>query len=268
MALAVRTAVLLWGRDSASKYREALRRLPDRVDGLTIFSDLPRQEAGELHYLRFAELDGANPFDLVVHNLDDAPEFTSSFPYVVRRPGVLFLGDVYLHRYARAAGHSALDSWGYRWIVGAACPERADALARLAEAGIPPGALARKLPLAPALARRSAAVVVPDYRSWQLLDAEKNMPSVSVITPPGTSVLDGQGSSSTEFEAFADAVERMLPSWIESAKDAAAAIPPLEHPHRDLLALEHRLVLERFDEEDRAMAELAAQPLDEMLGRP
>jgi len=264
----VRAAVMLWGRDAASKYRQALQQLPDRMDGFTIFSDLPQQGARELHYLRFAELDGADPFDLVVHNLDDAPEFASSFPYVVRRPGVLFLGDIYMHRYARATSHSALDGWGYRWIVGAACPERADALARLAEAGIPPGALARKLPLAPALARRSAAVVVPDYDSWLLFDAEEYMPPIAVIAPPDISAPEGEVSPSSEFEAFADAFERMLPSWIERAKEAASTIPPLEHPHRDLLGLERRRVFERFDEEDRALAELVAKPLVELLGAP
>ena len=252
---------MLWGRRSPSLYREALREFAAERDEVTVFSEDPEEREGELHYLRFAEEDGKSSFDLTLHNVDDGPEFAASFPYLARCPGVIFFGDIFLHGYARATSHSALDGWGYRWIVGVACPDQADSLARLADEGYEPGALARTVPLARALAVRSAAAVVPDFNSQRLLGEGEDMPPVSVIPPPGEKELGG--GSQGEFPAT---LERMIPKWVERAVHAEWTIAPLDHPHRDLPAVERARVSGRFAEEDGHLAAKALERLEELFG--
>jgi hypothetical protein len=250
----MRVAVMLWGGQAPSLYRESLRRLAEEA-GFAIFSDSPRAES-ELFYLRFSERDGRNPFDLVIHNVDDAPEFSASFPYIVGRPGVLFLGDLFLHGYARAVSHAATDGWGYRWIVNVACPEEAETLVSLAERGIGPGALARKILLAPALAVRSAAVVVPDFDSWRKIFGMKDVPPVEVIPP---------AEREEGIERFQEAVERKLPKWADWARAAAENIAPLEHPYRFPLEVERQRVVERFWDEDKGLAGFVTECLAELM---
>ena len=168
---------------------------------------------------------------------------------------MLFLGDVFLHRYARAVSHSPHDGWGYRWILAVACPQQADALARLAERDLDPGALASTVPLARALAVRSAAVVVPDFRSLRLLGGGGEMPPVSVIPPPGE-----------EFEQFAATLSRVAPHWLARTERAEATIAPLDHPNRNLLEVERGRVRERFGEGDGPLLEKALERLDELFG--
>jgi hypothetical protein len=246
---------MLWGGEAASLYRDALRSFA-REEGCAVFSDSPRTVEGELHYLRFAQEDRSEPFDLIFHNVDDAPECAAAFPYIVRRPGVLFLGDTFLHRFARAVRHSPLDGWGYRWIVGVACPEQADALARLAADGMEAGASARTVALARAPAVRSAATVVPDFDSLRRLGGGSEMPPVSVIPPPA-----GEG-----FAAFAGTIRRVIPHWLARVEVARQTIPPLEHPHLDLPAVERERLLDRFVEEEHPLAAPLLERLDELVG--
>ena len=246
---------MLWGGESPSIYRGALKRFAADLEDANVFSDAPDEAAGELHYLRFPALDSAGRFELVLHNVDDGAEFSASFPYIARRPGVLFLGDVFLHRYARAVSHSPRDGWGYRWILGVACPEQADALARLAEHGIDPGALTTNVPLARALAVRSAAVVVPDFRSQHLLGGGSDMPPVSVIPPPEEG-----------FDAFASTLRRVAPHWLARTARAEETIAPLEHPNRDLLEVERGRVREHFGGGGDALLRKALERLDELFG--
>ncbi|HUX08517.1 MAG TPA: hypothetical protein VMX35_14545 [Acidobacteriota bacterium] len=252
----MRIAVFIWGGEEKSLYREALRRFGRERAGAVIFSDTPDIDHGELHYLRFWAKDREERFDLLFHNVDDGARFAAAFPYIAGHHGVLFFGDIYLHRFARAMSHSALDGWGYRWILGVTCPRQADALARLAQEGIAPGVLAKMVPLGRALAVRSAAVVVKDFDVARALGAGSEMPPVSVIPPP-----DKKGG-----ECFAATLERMIPHWFERMPEARRTIPPLEHPHRDLLQVERARVRVRLGDFDPALTAAALERLDELFG--
>jgi hypothetical protein len=257
---AMRIAIMLWGGEEPSLFREALRHFA-LEEGCALFSDSPRESADELHYLRFAEEDRAEPFGLTFHNVDDSPRFATAFPYVVRRPGVLFLGDIFLHRFARAVSHSALDGWGYRWIIGVACPSQADSLARLAQDGIEPGALVRTVPLARALAVRSAAVVVTDFDSARRLGGGSEMPPVSVIPPP----MENWNMSG--LDAFSATLNRVIPHWLARVAVARRTIPPLEHPNIDLPAVERSRLLERFSKDELPLVNLLLGRLNELFAQ-
>lgn len=261
MALEMKIAVMLWGSESPSLYRESLRELCRTVKSSCLFSDKPLHE-NELHYLRFSEIDKEEPFHIVLHNVDDGSEFAASFPYISRRPGVLFLGDIFLHQYARAVSHSADDGWGYRWIVNVAYPEGAETLARLAEDAIRLGAMARYVALAPAMAVRSAAVVVPDYQCWQRLAGIKDMPPIEIIPPPSAADADHLQKPSGSFHSR---VSEMLPRWAGRSKQAEVDIAPLDHPNKNLFEMEKKRMLERFDKQHEKLGEVAVEALSEFF---
>ena len=252
----MRIAVLLWGGEHDSLYRKALRRFGHAREEVTVFSDAPENNEGELHYLRFAPIDQEDRFNLIFHNIDDNQRCAVAFPLIADRHSVLFLGDIFLHRFARATSHSALDGWGYRWILGVDCPRHADALARLAEEGIAPGALAKIVPLGSAMAVRSVAVVVKDFDSERTLGAGSEMPPVSVIPPPGKA----------GYERFAATLDHIIPHWLERKIVAERTIPPLEHQHRDLLQAERARVRVRLGDFDPSLSAAALECLDELFG--
>ena len=263
-----RIALMLWGRGASSLYSAALCKFAIEKKYITVFSESPAINKGEFHYLHFDELDVENQFDLILYDIDDKPEFASSFPYVVQKPGILFLSNIFLHSYARAVSHSALDPWGYRWIVEQACPEHSDSLVRLAQDMEDPGALVKTVPLSPAPARRSVAVVVPDFENWRKLNTVEDMPAINIIPPPAGEFAEKgiESALSGSFEEFTSTVERMLTIWCEETKSVRETIAPLEHPHSNLFDVERQRILERFGEEDREIAEIAALSLSELFG--
>lgn len=186
MAGKVKIALFLWGqgKEVHSLYSRALRRWAGGDKSVTVFSDDPNTEEGELHYLRFPQLHRLSHFNPIFYDIDDTPENAACFRYLAKWPGVIFLSDLALTRFSRATSHSPFDGWGFRWILGTASPDQADALAKLSESGFEPQQLPIQDPLSLALARRSAAVVLPDLHSAGVLSGYADVPPVSAIVPP------------------------------------------------------------------------------------
>lgn len=186
MAGKMKIALFFWGQGSGrqSLYGGALRRWAAGKKDVTVFSDDPDPVKSELHYLRFPSLHSEEPFNPILYDIDDTPEHAACFRYLAKWPGVIFLSDLSLANFARATSHSPFDGWGFRWILGTASHEQANELAKLSDSGFEPEQLPLQDPLSLALARRSAAVVVPDLHSASVLSSYADVPPVSVIVPP------------------------------------------------------------------------------------
>lgn len=242
----MRIALFLFG--GATPFGRLLSEWTQGRKDICLFTDNARA-SDDYHYLRFAQKHNEQPFDLVIYDVDDSAAHAALFPFIAKYPGVLFCNDIALWDFARSVSHESRDPWGTKWIFRTAAADKAEELTRLAETDVEPGELLEKHPLAVALARRSAGVVVPNQKYRDQLSREELQPSIEVV--PNT-------ISNIEFASF---MTLQLTTWKGSTANLRNELKPIEHAFQDLYAVELGRIMERYgdgpqDQLNRALERL------------
>jgi hypothetical protein len=251
MAAVNRIALFLW--NAPGRYREPLRVWAAERPHVDLYTDAAAGEG--LHYLRFGEINARAPYDLVLCDIANSAAHAASFPLVLKTAPVLFLDDLHLARYCDAVSHDPRDPWGSGWLREQAAPEDGGIIARLLAAGIEPGKLAEHVYIARALAKRAAAIVVPELAWASKLERDGGSRDVAILPAPGEDGL----------ELFAQSIDRLVPRWIESRRRLLAALEPLAHGNVDLRAVERRRVDHRCPGDVRPLARPAQEALDALF---
>ena len=239
MAEMIRTALFTTGRLSC--YSRKLREMEARCK-FQVFSSQPDEEEDELHYLRFPCLQKKSPFQLIIYDIADRPEYSYMFHYLMKWPGVVFMDSIELASFSRAVSHSADDSWGFRWILGVVFGQRADLVSRLSRNELNIEPVTAAWPLGRAIALRSAATVVDTCKEVVRLEGHGELPPVSVFEKELT------------VDKFAEKIDKSLPLWLKRMTEAARTIEPVQHPHLDIFAVEKQRVMESVAEAEQSRA--------------
>ena len=253
MALKSSIALFIWGKGDLSPYAQALSTWSHTREYVTVFSDDPK--ASQIHYLLFPELMKKSGFDLIVHDIADTVHHSVAFHYLIKWPGALFFNSIALPTFSRGTSHSPFDEWGYKLVLNVVVPDEAEKIARMDENGIDTNDLFKRNPLAYALAVRSAAVVVNDYKSALMLESKPHVPPLSIIEFPDSPA--GQKN-------FENAVDKMIPLWCKRSEVTAETIPAINHPHLEMMQVEKSRISDRFDSEQKLLSQFAADALESL----